>query len=1128
MRFLKYFTITLLVYLIISLSIARFIVFYTDNNISIFQTLIDKANLNSLTVTNVDTNWKGIYPYIKLNITNNKENQNIKFPRTLELHLNIYKTIVYFKPVIKSLYLENITYTGSISDLEGVINKNSKKILIENILISESNFNFQHNNKLYKLNKANILIKKNSIKISSNIDKDKKLNVKISNILINSNNMLQKIDYKINISGKFNYEFSKIFETKNIEIKDSELLLELHGKYKNGYFEKNLLSVKTLSTSNFYVHENIIKNLNFKAILSGDIKNKINFEVTDYSSKSKNNYLYEFKNISGSYDHKNKTFSLYANNIHINTEELFEDYNFLKINDFKFVGSAEKLKIKFSRKKNLNNFFLEGNFNNSSIQYKENYINNFTGFINFKDNTASVELNSKDIEIYNNSILNKKLKFDFVSGKLSVIDFSNPNISFDKILLSNNHIKFIVSGNINKALDSVNVFSHLKYIDMKYITNYLPKNFMSEKTSNYFSSAFRKGETKNGYISISGSLSDYPFYDDFSGISFAIFPITNLAVDYKKGWIPFENINGKAYFVKRKAYFDSDDFKVLSTKVENSNLYIEDVKNTVLDISGDLNGPLNDLISYSNKAKLSNIKRNNIDKLSGNSNTSFKMSLAFNGNKNFYKSSIHLKNVNFKYDNNNKIKDINGIIKFKNNKFFTEENNYLEGFYNNEKIKFQLKTNNDKNFVISGTQEIQLNKYIKIKNINNIISGSSNWEYKIYFPGFNSKKNNIEIFAYSNLYGTSVKLPYPLNKSTDSNVKTKISLSFSQESFKNISISYNNIFSEIKNFNSLNGYVDFSGNKHKIPNKKLDLYGIISTLDLNKWNNFNNEESNVNYISYLNKINIKINKLSKDKVILNNFIVKGSSSDKGFYFDEITSFSDIVNINANGFIEDNNISSFKINLKSKNLQNLLNYWDVDHSLRNSTIDSNFDISWKGSLFDFSLKNVYGKFSANMKDGRIKKVGNRVTRIFGLFNIDLLAKRLSLDFDDVTKNGFYFNSLNGDFRIDNGNIFTTNLFIQGPSAELLAVGTTDIINETYDMHVIASPEFGETLPAIALIGGPITAAATFAAEKLAKAFGKDINDLIKIKYKVSGSWDNPEVKIENKKVDVLDNVQELFE
>ena len=179
------------------------------------------------------------------------------------------------------------------------------------------------------------------------------------------------------------------------------------------------------------------------------------------------------------------------------------------------------------------------------------------------------------------------------------------------------------------------------------------------------------------------------------------------------------------------------------------------------------------------------------------------------------------------------------------------------------------------------------------------------------------------------------------------------------------------------------------------------------------------------------------------------------------------------------------------------------------------------------MFDFSLDKIYGEFNTTMTNGRLKKVGNRATRIFGLFNIDLLVKRLSLDFDDVTKNGFYYNTLSGDFRIEGGNIFTTNLLIKGPAAEMLAVGTTDIINETYDIQVVASPEFGEALPAIALLGGPITAAATFAAEKLAKAFGKDINDLIKIKYKVSGSWDKPILKVIEKNGSALENVEDLF-
>ena len=125
------------------------------------------------------------------------------------------------------------------------------------------------------------------------------------------------------------------------------------------------------------------------------------------------------------------------------------------------------------------------------------------------------------------------------------------------------------------------------------------------------------------------------------------------------------------------------------------------------------------------------------------------------------------------------------------------------------------------------------------------------------------------------------------------------------------------------------------------------------------------------------------------------------------------------------YLKSVNISNLKINLNSSNLQNLLNYWGFNHGIRDSTINSNFDISWQGGLFAYSLDKLYGKFYTNINDGRLKNVGNRASRIFGLFNMDLLAKRLSLDFDDVTRNGFYFNSLNGDFRIDSGNIFTTN-------------------------------------------------------------------------------------------------------
>ena len=388
---------------------------------------------------------------------------------------------------------------------------------------------------------------------------------------------------------------------------------------------------------------------------------------------------------------------------------------------------------------------------------------------------------------------------------------------------------------------------------------------------------------------------------------------------------------------------------------------------------------------------------------------------------------------------------------------------------------------------------------------------------------YNAQDRSIDLGSF---FATYPELK-PFFKEKNQEIPSNLSFQINNSKLENFKISYNNIFAELLSLENLVGYINFSGKQSKIPDSNINLMGTINEFNLDEWKNLSSD-NDINYLSYVNKADVFFKKFVNDKLIMDNLKIKGYSTKKIFLFNEISAINNYLQLKASGNVEFNNISTFKINLNTKNLENLLNYWNFNHSLRDASMKSDLDISWKGGLFDFSLKGAYGKFSTNMKDGRLKKVGNRATRIFGLFNIDLLAKRLSLDFDDVTKNGFYFNSLNGDFRLDSGNIFTTNLLIKGPSAELLTVGTTNFIDETYDMQVIASPEFGETLPAIALLGGPITAAATFAAEKLAKAFGRDINDLIKIKYKVSGTWDEPKIKIINKKTDALDDVEELFE
>ena len=303
------------------------------------------------------------------------------------------------------------------------------------------------------------------------------------------------------------------------------------------------------------------------------------------------------------------------------------------------------------------------------------------------------------------------------------------------------------------------------------------------------------------------------------------------------------------------------------------------------------------------------------------------------------------------------------------------------------------------------------------------------------------------------------------------------------------------------------------------------MYGNIEYLNLNEISKHN--KNDIDLTKYINQVSLKIKQLKKGDFIFNNSVINLTKKKKSLFLNEFSSVSNSYNLFATGEHEINNLSRIDLTLDSTNLQRVLDDWKIEHGIRDGTLSLNSNIQWSGGFNEFNINNIDGSLNLSLSNGRIKKVGSRATRLLGLLNFDLLTKRLSLDFDDVTKNGFYFDNIAGDFRIDNGSLYSTNLITQGPSAQILVIGSTNYVNETYDATVIATPEVSKTLPAFALIGGPIAAAATYAAEKIAKALGKDIDDLIKVKYSVKGTWNKPKIEVIEKNFDPLKEIKELF-
>ena len=131
------------------------------------------------------------------------------------------------------------------------------------------------------------------------------------------------------------------------------------------------------------------------------------------------------------------------------------------------------------------------------------------------------------------------------------------------------------------------------------------------------------------------------------------------------------------------------------------------------------------------------------------------------------------------------------------------------------------------------------------------------------------------------------------------------------------------------------------------------------------------------------------------------------------------------------------------------------------------------------------------------------------RLLGVLSVTALPRRLALDFRDVTDEGLAFDSLRGNFTVDDGNVYTCNLGLEGNVADMGIVGRAGLSAEDYDQLAVVRPHVSNlfALPAT-VVGGPAAGAAMLLFSQI---FRKPLSQLGESYYRVTGSWDDPQVK-----------------
>ncbi|OOZ36399.1 YhdP family protein [Solemya velesiana gill symbiont] len=254
---------------------------------------------------------------------------------------------------------------------------------------------------------------------------------------------------------------------------------------------------------------------------------------------------------------------------------------------------------------------------------------------------------------------------------------------------------------------------------------------------------------------------------------------------------------------------------------------------------------------------------------------------------------------------------------------------------------------------------------------------------------------------------------------------------------------------------------------------------------------------------------------SIDKVSINGkdygkLTLQTSRRTEGLGLEQFTLQSEMTSIQASGAWRKESdgvqATQLDLSLESDDFGKLLDDLGFTANLTEAPSTIKADISWQGNPMQFSRHFLNGNLNMQLGSGRFLQVNPGVGRIFGLLNISALHRRLTLDFSDMLKEGFTFDRIEGYFLVEDGDAYTENFLMKGPSATIDIAGRIGLSTEDFDQLITVTPMISSSLPlAGAWAVGPAVGAALLLAHKL---FGDKFDKATQVQYQVTGPWSDP--------------------
>jgi len=166
------------------------------------------------------------------------------------------------------------------------------------------------------------------------------------------------------------------------------------------------------------------------------------------------------------------------------------------------------------------------------------------------------------------------------------------------------------------------------------------------------------------------------------------------------------------------------------------------------------------------------------------------------------------------------------------------------------------------------------------------------------------------------------------------------------------------------------------------------------------------------------------------------------------------------------------------------------------------------LAWNGDPVNLDYATLAGNLQMQAEDGQFLEIEPGIGKLVSLFSLQMLPRRIALDFRDVFSKGFQFDRIASAMAIERGVMSMKEFHMRGPAADVNMAGQIDLSLETQNLSVKVIPQLGDTASTVLSLVNPVAGVATLIAGRI---FKNPLGKMFAFDYTITGTWSDPKVE-----------------